>query len=265
MGILDFKEISNKVDDFELFASTCLPLMGFNIVSGPDRGPDEKRDMIAEKNEDGKIIRWLISCKHFAHGYKGKGRAVSKDDEPDVRDRLDHHNCEAVMIFCSTIPTNNLNKYLEGYVDKGIIRAYKCMNREEIEKLLLKDAEGEKLASRYFPNSYNNWVKNGKQSAIHYKLANTIDMLINTYNDGVITSLMRISQLKSTIIFGAKLNLDKIEVVEGIVNEIFDILRWAKGDTYTTEDLDLRFDKVDLMLEELEKELLDEYNALKMK
>lgn len=76
MPILDFKEIPSSSsgaarDQFELFAREFLDLVGFKIVTGPDRGADAGRDLIVEEIRAGVVgetrVRWLVSCKHKAH------------------------------------------------------------------------------------------------------------------------------------------------------------------------------------------------------
>ena len=54
MPALDFTEIAIAKagpdrDQFELFAREFLDQEGFTIVSGPDRGPDDGRDLVEKK------------------------------------------------------------------------------------------------------------------------------------------------------------------------------------------------------------------------
>ena len=92
--ILDFKEIppangsDGDQDKFELFAREYIEAIGLEIVSGPDRGQDGGRDILAIETRQGKLseskTRWLISCKHRAHS----GKSVSTSDEQNITDRL---------------------------------------------------------------------------------------------------------------------------------------------------------------------------------
>ena len=82
----DFKEIpeANKgtglQDTFELFTRDFLSFLGYRIVQDPDRGADGKKDLIVEEIIAGitreYTIRWLVSCKHFAHS----GNSVKDSD-----------------------------------------------------------------------------------------------------------------------------------------------------------------------------------------
>lgn len=53
-------------DTFEMFAWDFLELTGYRILSGPDRGGDQGRDLIAEETRTGvrgkTTVRWLVSC-----------------------------------------------------------------------------------------------------------------------------------------------------------------------------------------------------------
>lgn len=159
--ILDFKEIpqANKggglQDTFELFARDFLDYLGYNIVEDPDRGADGKRDLIVEEKMEGITssfnLRWLVSCKHFAHS----GSSVKDSDEINIGDRLRQHNCQGFMGVYSTICSSGLSRLLEGVKnDKQL--GYVCVyDYEKIEGALLKNPKGELLASRYFNKSYN--------------------------------------------------------------------------------------------------------------
>jgi hypothetical protein len=59
MPRVDFNEIPSPAiadgtqDTFEMFAREFLELTGYRIVSGPDRGADQGRDLIAEEIRTG--------------------------------------------------------------------------------------------------------------------------------------------------------------------------------------------------------------------
>ena len=113
MGFLDFTEIARpnkstgKQDDFEIFTAKFLVCIGYKVPEGPSRGADGGRDMIATypnaPGRNGHDIRYLVSCKHFAHTKAGKGRAVGTDDERNLRDRIEKKNCLGFIGFYSTI------------------------------------------------------------------------------------------------------------------------------------------------------------------
>src|SRR5437867_920193 len=113
MPRIDFKEIPPDLDTFEMFAREFLELTGYRIVSGPDRGADQGRDLIAEETRTGvggkTTVRWLVSCKHMAHS----GRAVGVDDELNISDRVRAHRCQGFIGFYSTLASAGLTQRLE--------------------------------------------------------------------------------------------------------------------------------------------------------
>lgn len=155
--ILDFKEIpqanqgNGLQDTFELFTRDFLQYLGYRIVSNPDRGADGKKDLIVDEVIPGITseynIRWLVSCKHYAHS----GAAVKDSDEINIKERLEQHGCDGFMGVYSTLPATSLSGLLAGIKNKTVF------DHEKIESLLLRDAEGQHLASRYFPKSYSSF------------------------------------------------------------------------------------------------------------
>ncbi len=164
--ILDFKEIpqanlgNGDQDEFELFARDFLKFLGYKIVLNPDRGADGKKDLIIEEMRKGlsgeSIIRWLVSCKHYAHS----GKSISDNDEPNIQDRVSVHKCNGFIGFYSTIPATSLSANLEGLKDSI---PYQTFDRGSIEKLLLDSPEGLKLARRFFPKSIESYSKEHPQ------------------------------------------------------------------------------------------------------
>lgn len=155
--ILDFTEIPQAnlggglQDTFELFTRDFLQYLGYRIVADPDRGADGKKDLIVDEVIPGIMseytIRWLVSCKHYAHS----GSAVKDIDEPNITERLKQHACQGFMGVYSTLPSTSLSGLLSGVDNKTIF------DHEKIEGLLLRDAEGQHLAARYFPKSFANF------------------------------------------------------------------------------------------------------------
>ena len=160
--ILNFKEIpeANKggglQDTFELFTRDFLSHLGYRIIEDPDRGADGKRDLIVEERvvglSDEYVIRWLVSCKHYAHS----GNAVKDTDEINILERLKQHGCDGFMGVYSTICSTSLSGILNGLKTNG----HKIMvyEHEKIEKELLKsDIEGHRICFRYMPKSFENY------------------------------------------------------------------------------------------------------------
>jgi len=170
--ILDFKEIpeantgSGFQDTFELFSRDFLEDLGFEIIQHPDRGPDGKKDLIVGEVRKGlggsTSIRWMVSCKHYAHS----GKSVSDTDELDIIDRVYKHKCQGFMGVYSTIPATSLNTKLNENKDKI---EYQVYDRERIEKLLLVDTKGINLARRYFPISIERYILENPKPAKIFK------------------------------------------------------------------------------------------------
>jgi hypothetical protein len=114
-----------------MFASEFLELTGYRITSGPDRGADQGRDLVAEETRFGiggtTTIRWLVSCKHHAHS----GKAVGVDDELNILERVRAHDCTGFIGFYSTIATAGLTARLEA-LRKSADLDFNLFNRARI-------------------------------------------------------------------------------------------------------------------------------------
>ena len=137
--VLDCKEIpqakkgTGLQDTFELFTRDFLSFLGYRIVQDPDRGADGKKDMIVDEVIKGitseYTIRWLVSCKHYAHS----GVAVKDSDEINISDRLKQHHCDGFMGVYSTLASTSLSGVLQGQ-EHSII-----FDHEKIESYLLEN------------------------------------------------------------------------------------------------------------------------------
>jgi len=159
MPRIDFKEIPSDLDTFEMFAREFLELTGYRIVSGPDRGADQGRDLIAEETRTGvggkTTVRWLVSCKHMAHS----GRAVGVDDEVNISDRVRAHQCQGFIGFYSTVASAGLTQRLEALQRETPGFEFIVFYREQIEKPLLYGGPFDQIFERYFPNSFADWQR----------------------------------------------------------------------------------------------------------
>ncbi len=170
MPILDFLEIpradvaSGEQDCFELFARDFLSVFGYTIVSGPDRGADGGRDIVALETRSGiageTMVRWLVSCKHKAHS----GNSVTLHDETDILDRVTTNQCQGFIGFYSTLPSSSLTRKLEGLKAQSGIE-FQLFDRERIESDLLTRTDGCKLAKRYFRISFSAWSRENPEPA----------------------------------------------------------------------------------------------------
>lgn len=162
MPALDFKEIPEAnvggglQDTFELLARDFFSMFGFKIETGPDRGPDRGRDLLISELREGPLgatpVRWLVSCKHFAHS----GEAVGMNDEPNISDRVRGQGASGFLGFYSTLPTSQFTGHLDGLrTNQGL--ECQIFDRERIERELLTRDNGTAIAKRYFPKSFTAW------------------------------------------------------------------------------------------------------------
>ena len=173
MPVIDFKEIPSaradrsekgQQDTFELFAREFLELIGFSIISQPNRGADGGKDILVEEVRRGvggeSRIRWMVSCKHEAHS----GKSVSADIESNVVDRVTQHGCHGFMAFYSTLPSSGLGQQLDSFHSSKKLEV-QVFDRERIEKYLLGSGGGISLAKRFFPKSIQGWGSSSSRPA----------------------------------------------------------------------------------------------------
>lgn len=101
---MNFKKL--LPEDFEFLAEDILKLKGFTITSRPGRGPDQSRDMIAERlyTNDMRIsVRevWLVQCKHLAASSKNK--SVLENNIPNFQLRATQHKANRYLLATTTV------------------------------------------------------------------------------------------------------------------------------------------------------------------
>lgn len=167
MPTLDFTEIAVAHagagrDDFELFARDFLEAQGFEILVGPDRGPDAGRDLVVRELREGPggqtELHWLVSCKHKA----ASGSAVGHAEEQNMRDRMETHGCMGFIAFYSTVPSSTLATHLQALAPTYSLLIY---DKEAIEQRLLDSPKGRSLAARYMRRSFQRWIISSQYAA----------------------------------------------------------------------------------------------------
>lgn len=160
---IDFSEIpganiaGGDQDAFELFARDFLGGLGYTIELGPGRGADAGRDLIVVGPLPGfdaqQVIRWCVSCKHFAHSV-GQ-RSVTPSDEVNIADRVLHAHCGAFMGFYSTLPSSGLITRLDGLKQNPSYgKDYFIFDKGKIAIALLSENRLEPVLERYFPRAF---------------------------------------------------------------------------------------------------------------
>lgn len=151
--MIDFSEIPEDGEVWELFARDFLQEHGFFIESSPDRGPDGGKDLIVSEQLKGQLgnyrFRWLVSCKHFAKS----GKSVQERDELNIRERIESHNADGFIGFYSTIPSSGFNSRLRELRQYGKIKDFKIFDHQLIESILIRVGFSQ-ILMRYFPTSY---------------------------------------------------------------------------------------------------------------
>jgi hypothetical protein len=138
---------------WELFVRDLLVELGFIIESGPDRGADGGKDIIAREIVKGNLgsheFRWLVSCKHFAHSNK----SVTEKDEPNILERVHSFKAYGFIGAYSTIPSSGLNSRLKSLKETGDLSNYRILDSKVIESHCISTGFSN-LLMRYFPESY---------------------------------------------------------------------------------------------------------------
>jgi len=159
MALVDFTEIpkantgEGDQDTFELFARDFFKNLGFQIESGPNRGADGGKDLVIVEPLSGiiseRVVRWLVSCKHYAHS----GNSVRVKDEIGITDRVAKFQCDGFIAFYSTLPSGGLASTFKGLEDSFSIEVY---DNAKIEELLVTEGRLRFVLQRYLPISYKN-------------------------------------------------------------------------------------------------------------
>ena len=151
--MIDFSEIPEDGEIWELFARDFLQELGFIIEQPPDRGPDGGKDILVLERLKGNLgnydFRWLVSCKHFANSKK----SVQEKDEINIQERLTSFNANGFLGFYSTIASAGLNTRLSQLREKKSISDYRIFDNQLIENNLLTFGFSS-LMRRFLPNNY---------------------------------------------------------------------------------------------------------------
>jgi hypothetical protein len=152
--MIDFKEIRNDDDTWELFTRDFLSELGFYIESPPSRGPDGGKDLLVTETIKGNIhrseFRWLVSCKHYAH----TSRSVNENDhEKNILERVKSFKADGFIGFYSTLASSGLGNRLNALKESKDIKDFDIFDGRKIVNYLITVGYSH-LLMRYFPESY---------------------------------------------------------------------------------------------------------------
>ncbi|MEL0653549.1 restriction endonuclease [Pseudoalteromonas issachenkonii] len=178
---VDFREmpqgnVSNGDQDaFELFARDLLEAIGFKIIKGPARGSDDRKDLIISELREGRLgnteVKYLVSCKHFAHT-KQENKSVGNNQEPDIVGRLKNNGCTGFIGFYSTIASEALQRELKEAQrnNPADLLELQILDKAKIVDFLHNNEKTMALYKRYFPSSFkSNWRYDMKSNLYAYK------------------------------------------------------------------------------------------------
>lgn len=163
---MDFSKLTPE--DFEFLTEDLLRTKGFTIVQRPGRGPDQARDMIAERSvtDDMRIVikeRYLVQCKHLAQSKRNK--SVQESDIPHFDLRATQHGCNRYLVATTTTVSEGVKDlFLAANMDekKGLKCAF--LNRYDIKELLSIYPE---IYDKYFNKSNLSFEEKAK-TLLHY-------------------------------------------------------------------------------------------------
>lgn len=151
--MLDFKELSQNGDDFELLVRELLYNKGLEVYwSG--KGPDGGKDLLCietyKSNFKSITKRWLIQCKHNAHS----GKSVGTSELGSIENSCLQHNADGYLLVCSTYPSSSVVSTLDG-IEHNSKLTTSFWDYRTLERQLLVP-ENWSLVNMFFPKSAQN-------------------------------------------------------------------------------------------------------------
>jgi hypothetical protein len=148
--MIDFKELPRDGDRFEQLIRELLMLDGMQ-PRWTGKGPDDGRDLLVTEDAQGALARfsrkWLVQCKHFAHG----GRSVGRDDVGNFARDCRQAGARGYLLACSTVPSAGLVRLLEETGREEGIQVL-IWDNVYVERRLLR-ADAFRTAHQFFPRS----------------------------------------------------------------------------------------------------------------
>lgn len=150
--MIDFEELPDDGNALEQLTRELLVVAGLR-VQWTGKGADQGRDLLADEDADGPLgsfrRRWLVQCKHNAHGRKSVGRK----DLASVIDDCRQVGADGYLLVCSTQPSSGVVTKLREIADTPANRLVTAFwDSVELEKRLT-EPRGFALAHQFFPVS----------------------------------------------------------------------------------------------------------------
>lgn len=144
---IDFSQLSGE--EFEFFCRDLLESLGVQILEGPARGPDSKKDLIIQYKIKDVIGReeqykFLVQCKNNAKSQK----SVYESDLGDIRSACRIHNTTGYLLITTTIPSISVQKILKAIKEERNYYTH-YWDKKALEKYISKSKEGIKILERY--------------------------------------------------------------------------------------------------------------------
>ena len=156
---IDFSQISGE--DFEYFCRDLLESLDIEILSGPSRGPDGKKDLIIRISEEDKIGRkksytYLVQCK------KKSKKSVYEDDLGDIRSACVTHETDGYFLITSSVLSKTVQGNFEA-IDKEGTYVVHYWDKYKLEENILKIHDCIDLLEKY-------GIKHSKYKTYHYNV-----------------------------------------------------------------------------------------------
>ncbi len=144
---IDFSQLTGE--EFEFFCRDLLESLGVQILEGPARGPDAKKDMIIQykiKDVIGreKQIKLLVQCKNNAKSQK----SVYESNLGDIRSACKNHDTEGYLLITSTIPSVSAQNILKAINKEGYYFTH-YWDKYTLVKFISKSEDGLRILDRY--------------------------------------------------------------------------------------------------------------------
>ena len=192
---IDFSSLSGE--DFEFFCRDLLEALRIEIVEGPSRGPDGKKDLIISysvKDVIGrkKNYKLLVQCKNKAISKK----SVYESELGDIRSSCKIHHTDGYFLITTTILSTTVQNNLKAINEEGIYITH-YWDKYTLEKYISKSRDGIKILERYgliqseykiyvfnalIPEEYDLLCKMNKKIGSNIDPINNYDDQINTFN-----------------------------------------------------------------------------------